>query len=300
MKFTKEQKEIIRAIASEEVWDISSFASRFQLKKTIRYDRKVVKEAFDRDPRVGVRYCPRILNPTPANLVSEEEFVKKCMEGQNLEEEYIRLEPMLEQTQAARKESVRDQVFSYDFYSGVEIINSFDRLVDFLTIWQYLRDQALVLEVSQPLCAETAALFFQREDEKTELTPEGDKVAGVLRFSDLGYLQDGEYRLSRKWMAICDSFLGRRLYPAPGLKWFINNRFRTREEVDQARTLTAAWVGILVAILIALLPYVIPCLPAHAGGEELQISQSEWKKRATLPICGKSENRTFTLLNYIE
>lgn len=255
MRFAKNQKEMIRKIASGEVWDILSYVKAFQQTQSARYDWNLVQQSFSQDPEAGCCYCPKNLKPTPANRIKEDVFLEKQAQGQVKAEEYIRLKPQLEKTLGRQIETVGDREFSFDLYAGVEMMESFDRLVEFLAIWQFLRERALVLEVPQPLDGETVGLFFQRQPQGSVPDPEGDKAEGVLRCSDRRYLAQGEYCLSQERLTICGEFLGRRVYPAPGLKLFIQNRFRTWDEAAQSRALWAAWAAIAVSILIALAPY---------------------------------------------
>lgn len=255
MRLTKKQKEMIRTIASGEVWDILSYVKAFQQTQSARYDWNLVQQSFSQDPEAGCCYCPKNLKPTPANRMREDVFLEKQARGQVKAEDYICLKPQLEKTLDKQIETVGDREFSFDLYVGVEMMESFDQLVEFLAIWQFLRERALVLEVPQPLDGETAGLFFQRQPRGTVPDPDGDKAQGALRCSDRRYLTDGEYHLSQERLTICGEFLGRRVYPAPGLKLFIQNRFRSWDEAAQSRALWAAWAAVAVSILIALAPY---------------------------------------------
>ena len=240
----------------------------FEKTQSARYDWNLVREAFSRDPEAGCCYCPKNLKPTPANRIKEGDFQQKLAQGRVKAEDYIRLEPHLEKTLDKQVETVGDRFFFFDLYSGVERMESFEGLVEFLAIWQFLREQALVLEVPQPLDGETVGLFFQRQPRGNVPDPEGDKAGGVLRCSDRRYLTDGAYHLSRERLTICGEFLGRRVYPAPGLKLFIQNRFRTWDETAQSRALLAAWVAIAVSILIALAPYLSAFLTEALSADE--------------------------------
>lgn len=275
MRLTKRQKDIIRAIASGEVWDILSFERVFQQTKLERYDLQQVEESFSKDPEAVRCYCPKNLAPVPANLIREEDFLEKVRLGQAEKRDYVCLEPRLERTLAEEKVTVLGQDFFFDLYTGAETMGSFQHLVEFLAIWQLLREQALVLEVPQTLDHETVGLFFQRWPHKSVPTPEGDKQAEVLSFSDRRYLPQGEYRLSEERLAICQEFLGRKLYPAPGINFLIQNGFRTRDEVAHSQAMFVAWVGIIVAVLIALGPYIASFVTEKGSVDESLTTQQE-------------------------
>ena len=255
MRFTKRQKEIIQKIGSGEIWDLFSFVKVFQSQRTARYDWKLVQQAFRADPKAQEHYCAKKLSPTPANLIPADVFVEKLRQKIIDPSEYVRLPAELKKTCAKQEETVLESSFSFDFYQGVPIAASFEELVEFLAIWQLLRRYGLVLDVPQPLTAETVGLFFEESD-PDEIPPfVADENSETLCFSDRRYLTGRIYRLSRDHLAICQEFLGRRLYPAPGLKLFIQNRFRTQDEVSQSRSLLVTVLAILVSFIVGLFPY---------------------------------------------
>ena len=258
MRFTKRQQNIIRKIESGHIWDIHSFVNAFQPRRTAQYDWEQVQRSFAADPDVTAYYYPKNLEPTPANRIREDVFIKKQRQGELSPDTYARLSPRLDKTCAQQQVCAMGKTFTFDFYQGVQVADSFDELVEFLAIWQFLRAHALVLEVHQPLTAETVGLFFQQEDPAVPPSPTPEKRDGVIHFPDCRYLAGRAYCLSEDHLAVCQEFLGRRLYPAPGLKLFVQNRFRTQDEISQQRSLTAAWVAIVVSLLIGLAPYFLP------------------------------------------
>lgn len=254
MGFTDRQKDIIRKIRSGEIYDISSFVSAYQLSRPVQYDRNGVEESFRRDPEAAACYYPKNLAPTPANRIGEETFQARREAGSLDPAGYARLEPALCDACARQEEKAFDQTVEFNFYEGVRILTDFEALVDFLAIWQFLRDNAMVLDVAQPLDEETIGLFFELSDQEIP-APEAAEEEEILQFSDRRYLES--YRLSEKYLQICRDFLGRRIYPAPKLNLFIQNNFFTQEEKQQSYALFAAWAAIAVSVVIA----VIQCLP---------------------------------------
>lgn len=257
MRFTKQQKKIIQKIHSGEVYDILSFVNIFQQQRIARYDWLSIQQKYREDPMACTYYCPKGLEPTPANLMREDVFTEKQNCHEVDPERYSQLLPSLSNTCANHEEVLYGQHFSFDFYQGVQILDSFENLVDFLSIWQFLRENTLVLEVPQAINATEVGLFFEKMSVPADtLTPKVQE--DTLIFSDRRYLKDGEYRLSEERLVICRKFLGKRIYPAPGLNLFIQNSFRTRDEVMQDRSLAAAWAAIILSLLISLFQYCVP------------------------------------------
>lgn len=259
MRFTSRQKEIIRKICSKEVWDIFTFVKNFQKEHIVHYDWNQIQQAFQNDTEAVTYYCPKKLSPTPANLIKENEFTDKVREGQIKSEDYKCFNPKLERSYAKRVEQIYGKNFSFDFYKNVRVADSLEDIVEFLAIWQFLRGHALVLEVPQPLTSETVGVFFERIEiqEQKQIPFQIGDTPDTLFFSDRRYITDEVYSLSSDYLEICREFLGKRLYPAPGLKVFVQNHFKTQDEIAQTRNLIAAWVAIIVAILIGLAPYML-------------------------------------------
>ena len=257
MHFTKQQRNIIQQIFSKNIWDICSFVDYFQTGQVASFDWNQVQLNFQKDPEVSVYYCPKNLSPTPSSLIREDAFKEKKRLGMVDSEMYEPFSPRLEKTYCHHTELVCGSEFSFDFYQGVRIVDSFDDIIDFLAIWQFLREHALVLEVGQPTSAETVGLFF-RQEETGEIPPfTAEKTSQTMSFRDRRYTGRKVYRLSEEYLEICRDFLGKRLYPTPGLKLFIKNRFRTQDEVAQFRTMVTAWVAIFVSLLVGVLPSLV-------------------------------------------
>lgn len=255
MHFTDRQKDIIRKIESDEIYDIFSFISTFQLCKLVQYDYNKVRMAFQQDTEAETCYYPKNLTPTLANRISKQIFLKKQGKGEIIAENYVMLKPELQYTCAKQEELCMDEHFTFNFYTGVEILTDFEALVDFLSIWQFLKEESMVLDTAQPLDVKTVGLFFELNNHAVP-APEASEETGTLQFSDRKYLgsyhHPGQnYHLSAVHLQICRDFLGRRMYPAPKLKLFLQNKFRTKDEIQQFHALVAAWMAIAVSIVIA-------------------------------------------------
>lgn len=265
MHFTKQQRDMIRKIASGSVWDIYSFVDNFQTMRVASFDRCQVQLKFQNDPDVLPYYCPKKLPPTPANLTREDVFEEKVQLGQVDPDMYERFLPKLEKTYYNHTEDVCGSKFSFDFYQGVRVADSLEGIIDFLAIWQFLREHALVLEVSQPLTTQTVGLFFRQEAAGETPPFKAEETSKTVDFCDSRYVGDVTYRLSTEYLEVCRGFLGKRLYPAPGLKLFVKRRFRTQDEIAQLKALVTAWIAIFVALLVGVLPYFFS---AHSSADK--------------------------------
>lgn len=251
MFFSEKQKMIIRAVKKGTVFDIRSYVKQFQPERIVNYDWLKVQLRFRRDPEAVNRYCPWNLCPIPANFLSEEEYQQQIAAGRP-PENYICFTPELKKDCGNWNASALGSRFSFDFYQGVRVLDSFDDLIDFLAVWQFLRNEGLVLEVPQTLDAKTVGLFFKESRENITFNYEADQETGTIIFSDQRYLEN-HHRLSEQHMAVCQYFLDKRLYPAPQLNLFIQNGFRTNEERMHSQAMTAAWAAVIISVVIAII-----------------------------------------------
>lgn len=256
MRFTKRQREILKQIGSGAVYDMSSFAARFSLTERQRYDRAKVKSAFEADPERQTYFCPKALLHGTPELWGEKEYLRAVEERRIAPGAYAELSPKLVFGETCRKEQILGHGISFDLYQGVSSLKDFDAMVEFLALWQYLQEEGLALTVPQPLECAAVELFFDWTEAGPPPDPVigGDKETPELHFSDRRYLQPRALRLREDWLAVCREYLERRLYPTPMLKLFLQNGFRTREELTQDRALLAAWCAVGVTAFSVLLP----------------------------------------------
>lgn len=50
--------------------------------------------------------------------------------------------------------------YTYDYFKGINVTNSFSDIKTFLTIWQFLKSEGLVLEVDKEVSAQDYELFL--------------------------------------------------------------------------------------------------------------------------------------------
>ena len=57
---------------------------------------------------------------------------------------------------------VMGETFSFDFMeAGVNVADNFDDIVEFMSLWAYLRQESLILEVPRDIVADDLGILFE-------------------------------------------------------------------------------------------------------------------------------------------
>lgn len=260
MKLTKHQKEIIRHIYNGDIYDILSYVKFFNLGKTIKFDKNDVDKSFDSDELPKKFYCPHNLHHNFVNMIPESIFNDQLLNEEVDPENYTEYTIHLSYTSGIKNESWNGQKFTFDFYNGVYVINSFNEILEFLILWQYLISEMLILEVSSDFSADLLGLFYEKcPNPVTHNLSLEDRIKRIdfknLTYDDQNYLKEDNYTLSHEHCCICKEYLGKRMYPSARLGIFIKKKFTTYEENTQNRALFVAWLAIFVSIALTFAPY---------------------------------------------
>lgn len=259
MRFTKYQQNIIKKIASGEIQDIYSYLTTCNLVSLAQYNRNEIEHAFKDDDIPKEYYYPKKLPPKISTIETPKEFAIKVEQGAINPDKYDKVSLNLNYNIGIKHLSWFDIDYELDFYKGVYIANSFNDIVTFLLIWQYLKSEMLILDLPADLTAETLGLFYERNT-RTDLAQLENLSERIkkINFADCSY-DDGnyfngiDYTFSIEHCTICKEYLGRKLYPTPELNIFIQRNFKTTEEKTQSSALLAAWLAIFVAILLPII-----------------------------------------------
>lgn len=249
MKFTNKEKQLIQAIASNEIYDIPSYikySNNFYIEKI---EKNNIQSAFEQDTRFEKTfYCPKELNKNKANLVSESDFKKKKSQKKINPEKYTRHDVKLSYTSGCINIEIDNIHYSIDFYQRAIIPNSFDEIISFLTIWEYLKSENLIIQTDSEINSQDFSIFCYKKQNKKTTQPLNYTS---LEVEDVSYL-DYTYEFKMDKYLECKYYIGKRILPSAKLKSFVRKGFKTTEERSIFYTLIAAWVAIAVAIIIGI------------------------------------------------
>lgn len=262
MKLNKHQKEIIKHIKSGDIYDIYSYIKFFESGETISYNKANIFNAFANDTICKEYYYPSNLTPKASNVLTADAFKQKVSFGEIDASKYDSATLKLNYCSGTKDLFINDTLYKINFYDGVYIAKSFDTIIEFLSLWQYLKSEMLILEVSSDLSRETLGLFYEKDTITTNNIATSD--ANILQdidysdfsYGDNHYLTNDSYTFSEKHYTICKDFLAKRIYPTPQLNLFMQNNYKTSEESIQKSALIAAWLAIFVSIALTFTPYI--------------------------------------------
>lgn len=260
MRFTKHQKNIIKKIASGEIQDIYTYLTTYNLVSLAQYNRNEIEQAFLNDDIPKEYYYPQNLQPKFSTIETPNDFEKKVKQGAINPEKYSKLSLNLNYNMGIKHLTWAGINYELNFYNGIYIANSFNDIATFLSIWQYLKSEMLILDLPSDLTAETLGLFYEQHMGTTLKQSEtlSDRIKKInftdCSYDDNNYFNGIDYTFSVEHCTICKEYLGRKLYPTPELNTFIQRNFKTAEEKTQSSALLAAWLAIFVAILLPAIP----------------------------------------------
>lgn len=123
-----------------------------------------------------------------------------------------------------------DHKYEYDFSIPQVIGSDLSGVFDFLFVWQYLKENGLLLESDKSIAPQDLSIFFTEQE---------DAGQGIKFNIDV--------------FKACQDKIGLRVIPSPGIRDFIKRNYKTRGEALSQSSLRAAWttVVILLVFLIA-------------------------------------------------
>ena len=260
MKLNKTQKKIVRKIASGEIYDIYSYLNSFDLISLIQYDKATLEDAFRQDNIPKEYYYLEGHSPSPITIETQENFFQKTENGLLRLEDYSKFSLVLNYNTGIKLLSWNNVDYTLDFYTGIEIATSFDSILSFLSLWQYLKSEMLILELATPLTSQTLGLFYEKHHNAVHSHPTSieEKINQIdyehLSYSDSDYLTD-DYIFSTEHCTICKDYIEKRIHPTPELHAFIHHGQKTAEERSRSHTLFVAWLAIFVSIILAFTPF---------------------------------------------
>lgn len=266
MKFTKDEKEIIKAIAEGQVYDIYSFilfSGSYTFEKA---DKQDVEKRFIADNRYEkIYYRPRDLSQKKTNLLTQDEYNKKISEKKisaDSAKKYIQYKVKLSYDSGILHQKLEGTDYIIDFYEGIYIPKDFNKIVSFLALWQYLKSERLIFESSTKMTSQSLNAFCKKiepsKGKGTEEQTSGDISINYedMTVSDSNYLPYS-YMFSMDRYELCREFVDKHIIPAVKLQLFVKNGFKTAEERSRLASIIVAWVAIIVSIAIAILSIVI-------------------------------------------
>jgi len=248
LKLNKHQKDIVKNIANGEITDILSFVKYYNLGHEVLFDKSAVENKFNEIYGGKKFLCDSVHfdnhNETSRIIERVDQRTALCSAKLTFVGPYSH----------CSYDNIR---YSYHLFKPVYITNHIDEIITFIALWQYLKAQALIIELPKSCTKEDMGLFLKQINrEKCEPNPleESNSTPYDYHHLEISYTEffDGNYELNDENFEICLPYLTQKIYPAPELKNFIQKGYNTTEEINNRRNLGIALAGVIIAILTSL------------------------------------------------
>jgi len=174
--------------------------------------------------------------------------------------------------------------FSFDFKdTGVFVADNFEDIVDFISLWTYLKSEALILEVDKPVGEKDISVYYQlvpkmpQDSDKTIKLEYNDgkgfsaPIDSVLERFEHGILNevprkritsymDMNWEINKENETMCSEFIGKKILPNSALRAFQKSKYKTREEISQSHSMLVAWIAVAISVIAILIGNVLPLL----------------------------------------
>lgn len=269
MKLTPHQKQIIDAINAEQVYDIPSYLKYFKKSTSQQYDIKEIQKTFN-EYENGKKYSYSQLEDGSfntnvydrnGNLLSSFSSSHKNMNAYFIE--YPLEEPVSAQLDNVLSNEVfefKGEKYSFNFLSySYDVADRFDDIKDFIALWYYLKNEALIFEVEKQVKDDELSLFFEKNEQKIFPVANPDWntktviADGFAEQNNIPYKRIKNYmsylwKLNKEHVVMCQDFIGKKIIPTSGLKVYADHKYRTFEERSQRNNIIVAWVAVFISI----------------------------------------------------
>lgn len=284
MKLTSHQKKIIDAIITKKVYDIPSYLEQFGKMHLQQYDFDEIHTVF-KQMENGRTYMFRKGTDSYYYTDVFDRNGNKCASYRvpnTTTYEFVDY-PMATPVKAQLNRKINVECyqngptrFVFDFLKeAYPVADSFDDIIDFITLWSYLKREALILEVDKPVSKNDICIFFEKKDQKISpnSNPYWSRHYNILSDeteeepleSECYLLPEKEakhfiaqaWKLNEENLLTCSEFIGKKIIPSSELRVYQQKRFKTVEQVANSRNLFVAWFAVFISVITVM----IGCIP---------------------------------------
>lgn len=241
---SNEEKEIIRLIQKKEITDIYSYVKHFNLGKEVQQFHENIKKEFDKKFE-GKTY-----------IIKQPEYdfhENKCI-VEKLDNNMCKAKPFLSYEDNPEKQSIcyngKQITHFYNLTKPTYICEDIEKILNFISIWQFLESEHLIIELPKSCEKQDMALFLKQipydyvsKDYLLNYTPQN---IFEMKFS-ASYFIDWRFDLNIHNFEICLPYLQKQIQPTLGLNTFVKKGFKTKSDFIERRNFIIALAGVIVA-----------------------------------------------------
>lgn len=305
MKLNKHQKEIVKKILANEVYDTYSYLKCFKKLHIEKYDMTKLEEAFKKSEN-GKQYKVMkegfhsfIKTSNTQNILGSQFSVPITMPRSNIpEDEWEYKDAKFNPNIIPIEYPYNDENFRFDFVKdNIEILNDFQDLIDFFALWTFLVREALVFELEKPVTATEIGLFFKskpvnKQKNKLKITINGfdengnEKQDTIISKIDNDYYEHGfppsrhanefienTWEIDEEKLIMSKDYIGKKIIPTSSLHTYAQSRFKTFEERSQNKNLIVAWIAVVISVISVFLGNILPLTQTDTTDYIISIEQ---------------------------
>lgn len=290
MKLNKHQKEIVKKILDNEIYDTYSYLKCFKKLHIEKYDMAKLEEAFKKSEN-GKKYkvmkegfSSYITTSSTRELLGSQISVPFTLPRSNIpEDEWEYKEAKFNPNINPIEYKYKDENFSFDFVKGDnELLDDFQDLIDFFALWNFLVHEALIFELEKPVSAAEIGLFFKskpvnNQRNKLQITINGFDENGSKELDTIPSKIDMEYyehwlspsrhanefientwEIDEEKLIMSKDYIGKKIIPTSSLHTYAQSGFKTFEERSQNKNLIVAWIAVAISVVSVILGNILP------------------------------------------
>lgn len=282
MRLTKHQRIIVSRINQGEIYDIPSYLRSFKKGHEKTYDMDVIRSRFTNDES-GKQY--KVLKDDhslfttsyPTQYFMGQEIHVPIMlpraESDIADDEWTLCEAKFDEKIPPSVFTYDEQEFILDFQKGAFVADDFNDILNFISLWSYLRREGLIFEVSEPVSKDEISMLYESVPYSSPSCSEGIKiewesypgyrkleekepvikpVKDILLAVPVRHAKeflDKEWIMNEDHLMMCREFLGKRIYPTEASHNYAANGYRTPDEKHRNLNSTVAVIALLVSVI---------------------------------------------------
>ena len=277
---SKEEKNIINLIHEGKIKDIYSYVKCFGLDNSIQHHKNEIQREFDE--KYGEKEC--ILKNINYDFIHNKDAIIEMIDSKT-----AKLRPVL--TYCECRDCVdldyihyRDIEYTYKITEPVYICEKIDDILHFISVWQYLKNEQLIIELPKSCEKQDMELFLRKDFSQnyhSDFVLENVKEYRDLEINAIEFM-DWRLKLDIHNFELCLPYLTKQIQPTLALDVFVHDKYKTSADKKEDRNFKIALVGVIVAIVTSVASLMVSIF-RNGNAKELQdINNSLQKIQNTL------------------
>ena len=317
MNLTRHQRKIINAIIDGNVYNIPTYLRYFQKGEVKKYNIEELRKKH-KEAEKGKKY--KVMKKGHSAYISiSTEMQMGLLGSASVPQRFPRNRKDITDDEWTNEEarfiekipktcfSFRETDYTFDLLEeGAFIANDFQDIIDFITLWSFLKNEMLILELEQPVSIDEVSEFFEyrkldkkskKEEESTVWVKTNDTIVSndnkLFKSLPLDFYEetpsktaeqylDGIWEINNEHIIMCSEFIGKRIYPTSDLRVYAKHYYRTVDELDRAINKWLASIALVISILSFAWSLLQPQTDYHAELEKIVSVTTELKETIEL------------------